>query len=174
MTPSPPCDPTTSHLSRGDAHTQPVHRWLLLALVDLGELPQLQDVRLASSGQDPLALAGHVLVLLADGLQVAAGGTAGQQRDTLVQRLFQSPTLDQGPRVALQFSIRTLDQWFSQVDSKDHHRFLSRTIFSTVLPVVPSRSTRVPPLFRFSQGFSGCFYLWFPLPSPQGSEYSCQ
>lgn len=65
-----------SHLSWRDPHTQPVHRWLLLALVDLGELPQLQDVGLAAAGQNPLALAGNILVLLTEGLQVAGGGTA--------------------------------------------------------------------------------------------------
>lgn len=40
----------------------------------LGELFELQDVRLARSGQDPLSLSGHVLILLPNGLQVAFNG----------------------------------------------------------------------------------------------------
>ena len=81
------CSSDVSHLSSGDAHTQAVHGGLLLALVDLGELPELQDVRLASSAQDPLPLPGHVLVLLPDGLQVAAGRPGDTRHAQLTLRV---------------------------------------------------------------------------------------
>lgn len=59
------------YLPTGDANTQPVHCWLLLALVNLGELFELQDVRLAASAQDPLPLSGYILVFFSDRFEVA-------------------------------------------------------------------------------------------------------
>lgn len=59
------------YLPAGDANTQPVHCWLLLALVNLGKLSEFQDVRLPASAQDPLPLSGDILVFFSDRFEVA-------------------------------------------------------------------------------------------------------
>uniref|UniRef100_A0A0E9X9Y4 Uncharacterized protein n=1 Tax=Anguilla anguilla TaxID=7936 RepID=A0A0E9X9Y4_ANGAN len=51
-------------LSWRDAHTEAVHGRHGFTLVHLSELSDLQDVRVASSAQDPLPLFGYVLILL--------------------------------------------------------------------------------------------------------------